>query len=577
MPEYLRRLLPLLALLGSGGCQKPTSTPLAGEPTGPPWFRDVTTESGVDFVHDAGPTGTFLLPQIVGSGAAVLDFDGDGLLDLYFLSNGGPESRATNRLFKQLPSGRFQDVSKGSGLDIAGYNMGAAVGDVDNDGRPDVLVTQYGGVRLFHNEGGGVFTDITRQAGLLSPLWGASAAFCDFDRDGWLDLVVVNYVDYDPSRPCRNGRGQRDFCGPSIFDGSVTKLFHNRTNRRDAGPTGLVRFDDITATSGLADKPGPGLGVVCADFDGDAWPDIFVANDGKPNRLWINQKNKTFKDEAVLRGIAYNNMGQAQAGMGAALGDVDGDGLFDVFVTHLTDETNTLWRQGPRGVFRDGTRAAGLAETPARGTGFGTILGDFDCDGRLDLAVVNGRVYRGEPRNEAALGPFWSRFAEPNRLWRGEGQGRFRDHSDADAAFVGDGAVSRGLVCADLDNDGGLDLIVTTVAGPARLYRNVAAPRGHWLSVRAWDPKRRRDAYGAVVRVRAGGKRWIRWLNPGQSYLCSNDPRAHFGLGDVERIDAVEIAWPGGSREEFRKLASGQPIPRNKAISLSRGEGSPLP
>jgi hypothetical protein len=572
MPDSFRRFLPLLLLLCCCGCRKPTPTPLAGEPAEPPWFREITAESGVDFVHDAGPTGTFFLPQIVGSGAAVLDFDGDGLLDLYFLTNGGPQSRSTNRLFRQLPSGCFQDVSNGSGLDIPGHNMGVAIGDVDNDGWPDVLVTQYHGLHLFHNDGDGRFTDITEQAGLHNPLWGTSASFCDFDRDGWLDLVVVNYVDYDPSRPCSNGRGQRDYCGPAVFDGSVTKLFHNR-----GVEAGHVHFEDITAASGLTQKPGPGLGVVCADFDGDGRPDIFVANDGKPNHLWINQKNGTFTEEAVLRGIAYNNMAQAQAGMGVTLGDVDGDGLFDVFVTHLTDETNTLWRQGPRGIFRDGTRAAGLIQPAARGTGFGTFLGDFDCDGLLDLAVVNGRVYLGEPRNESVLGPFWSRFAELNCLWTGQSGGCFRNRSAADVAFVGDGAVSRGLICADLDNDGGLDLVVTTVAGPARLYRNVIPRRGHWLSVRAWEPQLHRDAYGAVITVRASGKKWVRWLNPGQSYLCSNDPRAHFGLGAVEHIDAIEIVWPDGSHEAFCKLTSGQPIPVDKAITLTHGEGIRLP
>jgi hypothetical protein len=566
MSRLVRRLALLLTLLGSAaGCPKTNSTPVADEAGEPAWFRDVTAESGLDFVHDAGPTGTYFLPQIVGSGAALIDFDGDGLFDLYLLTNGGPNSLSTNRLFKQLPGGHFQDVSKGSGLDIAGHNMGVAVGDIDNDGRPDLLVTQYGGLKLFHNNGDGVFADISKQAGLESLLWGTSAAFFDYDRDGWLDLVVANYVDYDPSRPCSSKRGQRDYCNPNVFDGSVTKLFRNRGR----GTDGTVRFEDVTAASGLARVAGPGLGVVCADFDGDSWPDIFVANDGKPNHLWINQKNGTFTEEAMLRGVAYNNMGQAQAGMGIALGDVDDDGLFDIFVTHLTDETNTLWRQGPRGMFRDQTLFAGLAETPVRGTGFGALLADFDCDGLLDLAVVNGRVAGGQSVNESVLGPYWCRFAERNRLWSGEGKGRFRDRSASDRAFCGGGAVSRALVCGDLDNDGGLDLLATTVAGPARLFRNVAPRRGHWLSVRALDPALRRDAYGAVVTVRAGARRWVRWLNPGHSYLCSNDPRAHFGLGAVERVDAIDIDWPDGRRETFEER------PADKAIVLSKGQGRP--
>jgi hypothetical protein len=521
--------------------------------------------------------GDYFMPQIMGSGAALLDFDNDGRLDLYFLQNGGPNSRSTNRLYHQEADGRFKDVSAGSGLDVAGYGMGVAVGDVNNDGFPDVLVTEYSGLRLFLNNGNGTFTDITKEAGLESVLWGTSASFFDYDRDGWLDLVVVNYLDYSPSRPCGDA-GKPDYCHPNAFGGAVTKLYHNRgLEKGDADLNKKVRvpfFEDVTLKSGLGRLPGPGLGVVCADFDGDGWPDIFVANDSKANRLWINQRDGTFKEEGVVRGVAFNGLGRPQANMGVALGDVSGQGQFDLYVTHLTEETNTLWKQGPRGLFRDQTAAAGLASPLWHGTGFGTVLGDFDHDGTLDLAVVNGRVARagklasGEPGASGGLEPFWRDYAERNQLFANDGSGRFRDISPQNKPFCGTAAVSRGLACGDLDGDGALDLLVTTVAGPARLYRNVAPGRGHWLLVRALDPALKRDAYGAEITVRAGDRRWLRWLNPASSYLCSNDPRAHFGLGQAERVDAIEIRWPDGAAEVFPGGAA------DRAVVLRKGEGS---
>jgi enediyne biosynthesis protein E4 len=331
-----------------------------------------------------------------------------------------------------------------------------------------------------------------------------------------------------------------------------------------------VRFEDVTLKAGLGRLPGPGLGVVCADFNGDGWPDIFVANDGQPNYLWVNQKDGTFKEEAVVRGLALNGLGQTQGNMGIALGDVDGDGIFDVFVTHLTEETHTLWKQGPRGIFQDRTAAMGLASPRWRGTGFGTVLADFDHDGALDLAIVNGRVGRGPPAGAATLGPFWSRYAQCNQLFVNDGRGTFRDISAHDAAFCEAAAVSRGLACADLNGDGALDLLVTTIAGPARLYRNIAPKRGHWLLVRALDPALRRDAYGAEVTVYAGGRRWLRCMNPGYSYLCSNDPRAHFGLGQAERVDAIEVIWPDGAAEAF----PGQSV--DQVVVLRKGEGKSI-
>ena len=560
--RWTTRLCLALGAALAVGCQKPPSPVAAGPPPslGPCWFQDVTDEVGLHFVHDAGAPGGYFMPQIVGSGSALFDFDGDGRLDIYLLQNGGPNG-PPNQLFHQLPNGHFENVSKGSGLDVAGYSMGVAIGDVNNDGRPDVLLTQYDGVKLFLNNGDGTFTDATKQAGLDSLHWGASACFFDYDRDGWLDLVVVNYVSYDADRPCGTPRFQRDFCSPSQFAGTVTNLYHNR------GGAGSVHFDDVTVSSGLDFVPGPGLGVLCADFDGDGWPDIFVANDGQPNRLWINQKNGTFKQEAERRGLAYNSMGQAQAGMGIALGDVNDDGLFDLFVTHLTDETNTLWMQGPRGQFRDRTAASALATASERGTGFGTVLADFNQDGVLDLAVVNGRVYSALQSANPDLGPFWGRYAEHNRLWAGKGGGRFQDVSAANGPFCATAAVSRGLACGDVDGDGALDLLVTTVAGPARLYRNIAPNRGHWLLVRALDPALRRDAYGTEITVQVGERRWKRWLNPCSGYLCSGDPRAHFGLGQAERVDAIEVLWPDGAREEFPGRAADQ------VVVLRKGEG----
>ncbi len=523
------------------------------------------------------------MPQIMGAGAALFDFDNDGRLDIYLLQSGGPDSPSRNRLFRQGPDGRFTDVSRGSGLDFAGYCQGVAVGDIDNDGWPDVLVTEYGGLRLFRNNGNGTFTDITQHAGLSSALWGTSASFVDYDRDGRLDLVVVNYVKYDPTVLCYDGQGRRDYCHPRQFPGSVTKLFRNlgppsppaplpQGERGDRGGQPVVRFEDVTDKAGLGQRPGPGLGVVCADFDGDGWPDIFVANDGQPNHLWINQHNGTFREEAVARGIGFDGMGHAPANMGVGLGDVDGDGLFDIFVTHLTSETHTLWLQKPRGSFRDRTNPSGLVPPGSRGTGFGTVLADFDHDGALDVAVVNGRVARGKPTAEDVLGPHWSQYAERNQLFANDGTGRFRDIAAQNAPFCGAAGVYRGLAVGDIDGDGAPDLLVTTLAGPARLYRNVAPGRGHGLLVRAFDPALHRDAYGAEVTVRAGGRRWVRWVNPGSSYLCSNDPRAHFGLGTAEQAESIEVLWPDGTREAF----PGGPAGPRREVVVRKGTGRPM-
>jgi hypothetical protein len=565
-------------------CQRPvpsnSDASSEDEPSGGPWFADATDEVGLDFVHDAGPAplspeykqrgvwGGFYLPQIMGSGVALFDFNNDGLLDIYLLQNGGPDG-AKNRLYQQLPNGRFKDVSAGSGLDIAGYNMGVAIGDVNNDGLPDVLVTQYGGIKLFLNNGDGTFTDVTKESGLDNPGWGSAAAFFDYDRDGWLDLVIVNYVAYDPAKPCPRPDGRPEYCGPNFFPGQGARLFHNRGPVEGAKGKS-VHFEDVTKSSGLSAKLGPGLGVVCADFDGDGWPDILVANDGQPNHLWINRRNGTFSEEAASRGIAINRIGAAEANMGIALGDTADTDHFDVFITHLTSETHTLWKQEPRGLFEDHTVQAGLTRSRWRATGFGTVLGDFDQDGTLDLAIVSGRVDKGDKPQTESLGPHWNWYAERNQLFAGARDGRFRDISLQNPAFCSQPNVARGLAYGDMSNTGSLDLVLTTAGGRARLFRNVAPNRGHWLSVRAIDPKLGgRDAYGAEVRIYAGNRHWLRLINPASSYLSSNDVRAHFGLGSADRVDRIEVRWPDGTIEDFPGRSADQPA------VLEKGTGTP--
>ena len=557
------------------GCQRTTPTapqPPVEEVEGPDWFEDVSDAVGPDFVHDPGPVGSWFMPQSMGSGAAFIqEFNPDGTetLYLYLLQNAGPDSKSVNRLYKRLPDGTFRDVTRGSGLDVAGFNMGVAIADVNNDGLPDVLLTQFHGVRLFLNRGSGRFDDVTAEAGLGNPLWGTSAAFFDYDRDGWLDLVLVNYVDYDAGKDCLNFKGDKDFCGPSAFLGTCGKLFHNRGGAGGVGRSGGgVRFEDVTFPSGLGRVPGPGLGVVCADFDGDGWPDVFVANDGTANRLWINRRDGTFVDEALSRGVAYTASGTAYANMGIAVGDVTNDGMLDLYVTHLMRETNTLWKQGPRGRFRDRTGEFGLTSPRWRGTGFGTLMADFDLDGGLDIAVVNGRIMRGGTAAGTGLG-FWETYAERNQLFANDGTGRFRDVSLSNKTFCGPWNVARGLAVADVNDDGAPDVLVTAIGSRARLFRNVAPGRGHWLKVRAVDPERKRDAYGAMVRVRTGGVERLRLINPAHSYLSSSSPLGLFGLGKADRYESITVIWPDGSSPEAFPGGAA-----DRLVVLRKGQGT---
>lgn len=511
------------------------------------------------------------MPEHIGSGGALFDFDNDGRLDLYLVQCGGIESEARNQLYHQEAGGTFRNVSDGSSLDVTGVGMGATAGDLNNDGWTDLLVTEYGRIRMFLNRKGARFEEVTAAAGLDNARWSTAASFIDYDRDGWLDIVVGNYVDYYPNHECFDPAGGREFCGPQDFQNTVSRLFRNR-GALDGSTE--IAFEDVTVSSGISQSQGKVLGILCADFNGDRWPDIFMADDGVPNRLYVNQRDGRFTEEAVARGLGYNAMGSTVGNMGIGLGDVNGDGLFDLFVTHLTHEHHALWVQGPRGLFQDQTANRGLAQAPIRGTGFGTVVADFDLDGAPDLAIVNGAIRRGSAhpgKPMEGLIPFWHPYAQQSQLFINGNDGRFTDVSAANPAFCASAIIGRGLAFGDLDNDGAADLVAVCAGGPAQIFRNVAPRRGRWLGVRAvLEPSfGLRDAIGAEVAVEAEGRRWRRLIQPSTSFLVSNDPRALFGLGQVARIDDVRVTWPDGSEEVFAGVNPDQ------HVTLQKGTGTP--
>ncbi|MBL9136394.1 MAG: CRTAC1 family protein [Verrucomicrobiales bacterium] len=533
------------------------------------WFEDITGRSGVQFVHATGTN--YFMPDQIGSGVVLFDCDLDDRLDLFLVQNHPSPPQAKHQLYRQNADGTFRNASTGSGLDLATAGMGAIAGDVNNDGLPDLVLTEYGGTRLFRNQGDGRFEEVTQAAGIDNPRWAAPASFIDFDRDGWLDLVVGNYLDYDPTQVCHDVHGRQDFCAPKVFNSTASRIWRNITGTPGAPP----RFEDRTEASGLARVPGAALGLVCADFNGDHWPDIFCADDGRANRLLINRKDGTFVDEAAQRGLALNAMGRTAANMGVVYADFDHDGLGDLFVTHLAEEFHALYRQDQPGLFTDIVAQAGLQQQAWRGTGFGAVHADFDADGHADLAFVNGLVRLAVPGQKpvaAGVDPWWGRYAQRSQLFVNEGGARFRDVSPSQHVLSSEASVGRSLAVGDLNRDGAPDLVIGSIAGPLRLLRNVAPRRGNWIRVRALEPNfGRRDAIGAEIRVKAGGQ--LRWalVQPATSYLVSHDPALHFGLGSTAEIDSVEVRWPDGSAETFAGRSA------NQTLVLLHGTGTPVP
>lgn len=514
-----------------------------------PALLDRTADSGVDFVHEARATGELRLPEIMGGGVALFDADGDGDLDLYFTSG------ARNRFYRQTEPFRFEDRTAASGLGDEGYGMGIAVGDVDGDGDEDVYVTNHGPDRLYLNRGNGKFQDVTKKWGVDVDGWSTSAVFADHDADGDLDLFVTRYVVDDGKKRCTDAAGRPDYCSPKVFAPASDVLLVNEG----------AKLVDRSREAGIWSGAGAGLGVVACDWNDDGRPDFYVANDGYPNHLWTNKGDGTFRDDALLVGAAYNLHGAAEAGMGVVAADLDGDGAPDFFVTHLSQETNTYYRNlGEGRGFQDATGTSGLAAGSLAYTGFGTVAFDVEHDGDLDLAVANGRVTHGAPVKESALEAPWNRFAEPNLFFANDGKGKYRALPLAELTTPQE--ISRALVAGDLDDDGDLDLVVANVEGPARLYENRHDKQGTF--VRLDVRERERVAVGARVDVVTGERTRRVEVGAGGGYLSSTDPRVHVGLGKVKRVDRFLVRWPDGTREVFAAAAAGG------TVTLRRGEGS---
>ena len=515
----------------------------------PPWFERVT-DSGIDFVHHTGATGKFLFPEIAVGGVCMFDYDNDGLLDLYFVQSGALDpaaavdpARAGDRLYRNLGNWKFEDVTERAGMDETGYSMGCACGDYDNDGHVDLYVTNVGTNVMYRNNGDGTFTDVTATSKTNEPGWSSSAAFADYNADGLLDLFVVNYIHWsrETELTCFSARGPQDYCSPKNYNAPARATLYR--NNGDGS------FEDVSVALGLDRAFGNGLGVTAGDFNRDGILDFYVANDGTPNQLWIGN-GSTFIDRAPLAGCAVNQHGWAEASMGVAAHDVDDDGDLDLFMTHLEEETNTIYRNNGDGTFIDDTARSGMAKMSKGFTGFGMAFADFDHDGYSDVYVANGRVKRGNVAYDAN-----DPYAEPDHVIRGKSDGLFEEVIPRGGTAELVAYTGRGAAFGDLDNDGDVDVVVANRDAPPLLLRNVAGTRGNWIQFLVLD-EHGRECTGATVAVRTSARTQTRSIGRGYSYCASHDPRVHFGLGSTSQVDEVTVRWIGGRTETFNALAA---------------------
>ncbi len=505
-------------------------------------FTDITAAAGIKFEHNTGKTGQKYLPETMGSGCAIFDADGDGWLDILLVNSRDwvPCGRKSlSALYRNNGDGTFTDIIAGSGLDQEMYRMGVAVGDYDNDGGDDLFLTAMEGDRLYHNEGGGKFRDVTEAAGINNANFGTSAAWLDFDRDGKLDIFVANYVQWSMKGDirCSMDGANKSYCTPEAYKGVSSKLYRN---------LGGGKFEDVSQKAGIADPSSKSLGVAVVDYNSDGWPDIFVANDTQPNKLYRNNRDGTFKEMGMLAGVALSEHGMTRGGMGVDFCDYDRSGRPHLLVGNFSNQMLGLYHNEGAGLFVDQAPTSAVGNSSLLALAFGTFFFDFDLDGHPDILAVCGHI-------EEDIGKVMPkiRYQQSPLLFRNRGDGHFEDVSGAVGSNFARPIVARGAAYGDLDRDGDLDIVITTNHGPAYVFRNDGGNRNNWICVRTVGVKSNRDGIGAVVRIEsASGKQW-NCVHSGSSYCSQSDLALTFGLGKDPTVTGLEIEWPSGTKQKL--------------------------
>lgn len=529
-------------------------------PQAPLRFTDITHSSGITFVHHNGAFGAKYLPETLGPGCAFIDYDNDGYPDILLVDGqnwpGHPQKTSTLKLYHNNHNGTFTDATVAAGLGVSMYGMGVAIGDYDNDGFDDIFVTALGQNRLFHNNGNGTFTDVTASAGLSGiNEFSTGAAWVDYDRDGKLDLLVANYVQWTPETDlrCTLDGTHKSYCTPESYRGSSARLWHNLGNGK---------FEDVTKNAGLYDPTSKGLGVAVLDYNNDGWPDLLIANDTQPNKLYLNNRNGTFTENAVPAGIAFSEDGVARAGMGVDAADYDRSGRPSIIISNFSNQMMSLYHNEGNGLFVDEAPRSSIGPASLLTLGFGCFFFDYDLDGWPDIFVANGHLDNDIERIQRRIA-----YRQPPHLFHNLGNGKFEEVTASAGSPFSAPRVARGAAYADIDNDGDLDLLITTNAGPALLFRNDGGNRNHALRLKLRGTTSNRDGIGAVVRVEYAGEKQWQMLRSGSSYLSQSELVLTFGLGEKTKVTSVRIEWPSGRTDQLTNVAADQ------TVTVDEGKG----